>query len=83
MKQVDLYNKLRPFVPLQNRDEICPKPTAAIVRSVKDERKEPSTKKKQSKTAASTSASGSRPPSAKRVRESMESESVGEQEEEE
>ena len=40
IKQVDLYEKWGPLVPAQFRDEICPKPSDKIIKSVKKERKE-------------------------------------------
>ena len=39
IKQVDLYEKWGPLVPAQFRDEICPKPSNKIIKSVKEERK--------------------------------------------
>ena len=39
IKQVDLYEKWGPLVPVQFRDEICPKPSDKILKSVKEERK--------------------------------------------
>ena len=39
IKQVDLYEKWGPLVPAQFRDEICPKPSDKIIKSVKQERK--------------------------------------------
>ena len=39
IKQVDLYEKWGPLVPLEFRDEICPKPSDKIINSVKEERK--------------------------------------------
>ena len=39
IKQVDLYEKWGPLVPAQFRDEICPKPSDKIIKSVKEERK--------------------------------------------
>ena len=39
IKQVDLYEKWGPLVPAQFRDEIFPKPSDKIIKSVKEERK--------------------------------------------
>ena len=39
IKQVDLYHKWGPLIPEEFRDEICPKPSDKIIKSVKDERK--------------------------------------------
>ena len=39
IKQVDLYEKWGPLVPLEFRDEICPKPSDKIINSVKEESK--------------------------------------------
>ena len=38
IKQVDLYQKWGPLVPLEFCDEICPKPSDKIMKSVKEER---------------------------------------------
>ena len=39
IKQVDLYEKWGPLVPLEFWDEICPKPSDKIMKSVQDKRK--------------------------------------------
>ena len=39
IKQVNLYEKWVPLVPLELRDEICPKPSDKIINSVKEETK--------------------------------------------
>ena len=39
IKQVDLYHKWGPLVPEEFMDEIFPKPSNKIIKSVKDERK--------------------------------------------
>ena len=40
IKHVDLYHKWGPLIPEEFRDDICPKPSDKIIKSVKDERKE-------------------------------------------
>lgn len=38
IKQVELYKKWRPFIPVQYREEICPRPSDEVIASVKSER---------------------------------------------
>ena len=40
LKQVDLYLKYRPFIPPEHQDEICPRPSDAVMEKVKKERNE-------------------------------------------
>ena len=40
IKQVELYSKFRKFVPVEFRDEICPRPSEQVLQNIKKARSE-------------------------------------------
>ena len=42
IKQVELWKKWRPLIPKKYRDDTCPKPTDAIINSIKERNREKS-----------------------------------------